>query len=165
MTREQWGRTRLNGDLVFTVSFSRVQSSLTPLLVLAAFVVSCSNPSGPCDESGGIRGEWTYEATQDAPASGTLNGSMVISTRRCADFQGILDVVEVLPTGDSRRVSGPVSGTVLDSTLVRFEVVIGGATREHLARIRADSITGDWVQALSGAAASGRFAGRRVGAP
>ena len=162
MTSEQWGQTRLNGDALRAIGFARVQSSLTPLLLLAS-AIACSSPSAPCDEPGRMRGEWTYQATQEAPASATLNGSMVISTRRCADFQGVLDVVEVLPTGDSRRVSGPVSGTVLDSTLVRFEVIIGGTTREHLARLSADSITGDWVQALSGAAASGRFAGRRVG--
>src|SRR5262245_53445628 len=118
-------------------------------LVLAV-CVSCSTPSGPCNDTGGPRGEWTYQATQDAPTSATIHGSMVITTRRCSDFQGILDVVEVLPTGESRRVSGPVSGTVLDSTLFRFEAVIGGATREHLARVRADSMTGDWVQALAG---------------
>jgi hypothetical protein len=134
-------------------------------LLLVSSTVSCSSPSGPCDETGDIRGEWTYQATQDAPAPATLHGSMVISTRRCADFQGAIDIVEVLPTGESRRVSGPVSGTVLDSTLIRFEAVVGGATREHLARLRADSITGDWIQALTGGAASGRFAGQRVGPP
>ena len=136
-----------------------------PLLLLVACTVSCSSPSGPCDEPGDIRGEWTYQATQDATTSATLHGSMVISTRRCGDFQGVLDVVEVRPTGESRRVSGPVTGTLLDSTLVRFEASVGGTMREHLARIHADSITGDWIQALTGAAASGRFAGRRVGPP
>ena len=165
MISEQWGQTRLSGWESCCDKQVAVQSSLTPLLLLVASVVSCSSPSEPCDEPDTMRGEWTYQATQDAPASATVHGSMVISTRRCADFQGVLDVVEVLPTGDSRRVSGPLSGTVLDSTLVRFEAIIGGATREHLARISADSITGDWVQALSGAAASGRFAARRVGPP
>lgn len=132
-------------------------------LVLLASTVSCSSLAGPCEETGDIGGEWTYQATQDTPAPATLHGSMVISTRRCADFQGVLDIVEVLPTGESRRVSGPVSGMVLDSTLVRFEAVVGGETREHLARLRADSITGDWIQALTGGTASGRFAGRRTG--
>ena len=37
-----------------------------------------------------------------------------------------MDVVEALTTGETRRMAGPVSGTVVDSTLVRFEAALGG---------------------------------------
>jgi len=87
---------------------------------------------------------------------------MVITARQCADFQGTLDAVELLATGESRRVTGFISGTMFDSSLFRFDAVIAGDAREHLARVRADSIVGDWVQSSNGAVRSGRFAGQRL---
>jgi hypothetical protein len=125
-------------------------------------ILGCSTPSGVCESEDGIDGQWTYEATQETPVPASIHGTMVITSGLCSDFQGSLDAVEVLATGESRRVSGFVSGTMLDSSLFRFEAVIAGDAREHLARIRSDSIAGDWVQSASGVARSGRFGGKRM---
>ena len=133
---------------------------MTGLVATAA--LGCSMPSGTCESVNGIDGQWTYEATQESPVPASIHGTMVIAPRECSDFHGSLDAVEVLATGESRRVSGFVSGTMLDSSLFRFEVVIGGEAREHLARVRSDSIAGDWVQASNGASRSGRFGGTRM---
>jgi hypothetical protein len=51
---------------------------------------------------------------------------------------------------------------MFDSSLFRFDAVIAGDAREHLARVRSDSIVGDWVQSSNGAVRSGRFAGQRL---
>ena len=130
--------------------------------LLATTVAGCSTPSGACESVDGLDGHWSYEATQESPVPASIRGSMVITSRLCSDFQGSLDAVELLATGESRRVTGFVSGTMLDSSLLRFEAVIAGDAREHLARIRSDSITGDWVQSANGAARSGRFGGKRM---
>ena len=130
--------------------------------LLATTVLGCSTPSGACESVGGLDGQWTYEATQESPVPASIRGSMVITSRLCSDFQGTLDAVELLATGESRRVTGFVSGTMLDSSLFRFEAVIAGDAREHLARIRSDSIAGDWVQSANGVARSGRFGGKRM---
>ena len=122
----------------------------------------CSTPSGACESANRIDGQWTYEAIQESPVPASIHGTMVIASRECSDFHGSLDAVEVLATGESRRVSGFVSGTMLDSSLFRFEASIGGDTREHLARVRSDSIAGDWVQSENGVARSGRFGGARM---
>jgi hypothetical protein len=94
--------------------------------------------------NGAVTGRWSYEATQEVPVRAQISGSMVISSANCVDFQGVLDAVEMLATGESRRVGGRVSGTIVAASLIRFEAVVGDGTREHIARLAADSLTGEW---------------------
>jgi hypothetical protein len=127
----------------------------------AAVAAGCASPTATCDGAGSVTGNWSYSATQETPVAGTLTGSLVISSQNCTDFQGALDVVEQLGTGESRRVAGPVSGSLVDGDVARFEVTLGGVGREHLARLRGDSITGSWVETGGSLQGNGRFAGRR----
>lgn len=92
---------------------------------------------------------------------GSLTGSLVISSQSCTDFQGALDVIEQLTTGESRRIVGPLSGSLVDTDVARFEVTSGGVGREHLARFNGDSITGSWVEIGGSLPGNGRFGGRR----
>ena len=141
-----------------------MRSTWRRVAAMAAVVIpfACSNPTASCESNAGLSGQWTYAATQESPVPASMSGTMVIASRQCADFQGTLDVVESFATGESRRVAGFISGTTFDSSLIRFESVIAGEAREHLARIWQDSISGDWIQSSNGAARSGRFAGHRV---
>ena len=125
--------------------------------------MACSSPSAVCDTDDGVTGRWTYAATQEVPVRAQISGSMVISSANCVDFQGVLDVVEELATGESRRVSGRVSGTIVSGDLIRFEAVVGDGTREHIARLASDSLTGDWVQAAGTIPGNGHFGARRAG--
>jgi len=140
-------------------------SSLRPLLAGALLTTlaawGCSSPTASCDEGHPVLGEWSYHATRESGVQGTISGSLVMESRNCSDLHGVIDVVEVLATGQSRRVAGPVSGTMVDSTLVRFEALLDGGSREHFARIRGDSIAGNWVETSSGASGAGPFSGRR----
>ncbi len=129
--------------------------------LLGVATVACSSPTSSCDATSRFSGNWRYQATQDVPVPGTLSGSLVITAGGCGDFQGAFDVVEVLATGESRRIAGPLSGTLLDSTLARFEVVLDGIGREHLARIVGDSLTGSWVESNGSPPGSGQFGGHR----
>jgi hypothetical protein len=128
-------------------------------------IVACSSPTSTCDApDGGIVGQWSIRGSLDAPVRGTLTGSIAVASANCTDFQGVMDLVEVLATGETRRVAGPVSGTIVDGTLVHFEASLGGGSREHLGRIEGDSLAGSWVEASGVAAGSGQFGGRRLGA-
>ncbi|HSA54603.1 MAG TPA: hypothetical protein VLE53_02815 [Gemmatimonadaceae bacterium] len=144
---------------------NRVAPSRPGLVAGALFTIlaawGCSSPTSSCGDVHPSLGEWSYQATRESGVHGTISGSLVIESRDCTDLHGVIDVVEVLATGESRRLAGPVSGTVVDSTLVRFEAVLGLERREHLARITGDSIAGNWVEISGGAAGSGPFGGRR----
>jgi autotransporter translocation and assembly factor TamB len=139
------------------------RASLLILPLLGA--LACSNATGSCNGTSPVRGQWSYRATREAPMQATITGSLLIEMRNCVDLQGSLDVVEVLPTGESRRIAGPVSGTVIDDGLVRFEAELGTAGREHFARFTGDSLTGTWIEVAGPAAGSGSFSGRRQATP
>jgi hypothetical protein len=130
-------------------------------LLAITFANACSNPTGACETADGIVGQWSYRATQESPARGAVSGTLVIASRNCVDFQGVMDVVETLATGESSRLAGPVSGTVVDAKLVHFEASLGADTREHLARLQGDSLAGSWVESSGTIPSSGQFGGRR----
>jgi hypothetical protein len=132
-------------------------------LVAATALVAgaCASPTASCDAAGAVTGHWSYAATQETPVHGTLTGSLVISSQTCTDFQGALDVIERLTTGESRRIAGPVSGSLVDTDVARFEVTLGGVGREHLVRLHGDSMSGSWVETGGSLQGNGRFGGRR----
>ncbi|HEX9563300.1 MAG TPA: hypothetical protein VF981_04985 [Gemmatimonadaceae bacterium] len=134
---------------------------MVALSVAVGAAGACTSPTSTCQEANGVMGTWAYDATQESPLPGSLSGSLVISSQHCTDFQGALDVVEVLATGETRRLVGPVSGTLVDATVARFEVSLGGVGRDHLARIARDSLAGSWVESAGPAPGTGRFGGRR----
>ena len=132
-------------------------------IALLAASQACVSPTENCVAPRRITGVWQYSAAQDAPASASLTGTLLISTQTCHDFDGVLDVIEVSGNGQSRRVAGPVSGVLVDSMMARFDATLGGdggADRQHLARFSADSVTGTWVEIGAASVLTGRFAGR-----
>jgi len=143
----------------------RNRRSMAVALVVVALTAaaSCSSPTASCDRASAIAGQWTYAATRESPVHGTISGSLAITAVNCVDLQGVMDVVETLTTGETRRMAGPVSGTVVDSTLVRFEAELGsgGGSREHFARVIGDSLAGTWVETTGGPSGAGPFSGRR----
>ena len=130
-------------------------------LVATLVVSACSSPAATCDQANVVAGQWSYRATRESPVPGTISGTLVLQSMTCVDLQGVIDVVEVLTTGETQHLAGPVSGTVVDSTLVRFEAILGGATREHFARLAGDSLSGTWIETTVGTGGAGPFAGSR----
>ena len=146
------------------MSGRRNRRSMAALLVVAlTAAASCSSPTASCDRASVVAGQWTYTATRESPVPGTISGSLSITSVNCVDLQGVMDVVETLTTGETRRMAGPVSGTVVDSTLMRFEAELGngGGSREHFARVIGDSLAGTWVETTGGPSGAGPFSGRR----
>ena len=131
--------------------------SLLVVLVASA----CENATATCDKPNVVSGQWAYRATRESPVPGTITGTLVLQSMNCVDLQGVIDVVEVLTTGETQHLAGPVSGTLVDSTLVRFEATLGGRSREHFARLSGDSLSGTWIETAVGAGGAGPFTGRR----
>lgn len=135
-----------------------------PLASIAAVALAtaCSNPtSSGCDQPGGVAGRWSYQGIQETPVRATIAGTIVLASSNCVDFQGTLDIVEVLAGGASRRLAGPVSGTMVEGTLLLFEASVDGASREHLGRLQGDTLSGTWVVSSGTQVGSGEFSGRR----
>ena len=130
-------------------------------LALTLAASACENATATCDTSNAVAGQWSYRATRESPVPGTITGTLVLQSMNCVDLQGVIDVVEVLTTGETQHLAGPVSGTLVDSTLVRFEATLGGGSREHFARLSGDSLSGTWIETAAGTGGAGPFSGRR----
>jgi hypothetical protein len=140
-------------------------NGLHSLIAIVFIASACSSPMASCCTGHPVRGQWSYRAARESPTQGSITGSLVLEMRNCVDLRGALDVIEVLATGESRRTAGPVSGTLIDSGLVRFEAVLGTSGREHFARIIGDSLAGSWIELAGSSAGSGSFSGRRQVTP
>ena len=130
-------------------------------LAITLLSSACENATATCDTPNAVSGQWTYRATRESPVPGTITGTLVLQSMNCVDLQGVIDVVEVLTTGETQHLAGPVSGTLVDSTLVRFEATLNGGSREHFARLSGDSLSGTWIETAVGTGGAGPFTGRR----
>ena len=111
-----------------------------------------------------VLGTWTYVGLQVAPGAANLTGSLLFTEQTGARIGGSMDFVESDAHGQQRRLAGPFSGRTVDSTTVDFELVLGVVTRRHVGRVKADSLTGTWVESSSSGlpTASGTFRAARV---
>lgn len=133
-------------------------------LLLPAFSVACTDSTEPCGTPVRVAGTWAYRALQTTPATATISGTLRLMTSACGQFTGSLDATEVDVSGGTTRMVGDVSGSLVDSTTVEFDVFLPARSRQHLAVFRGDSLQGDWFEPASGGA-NGSFVARRQGAP
>lgn len=99
-----------------------------------------------------MRGSWNYHGTQDSPAA-TLEGTLSINQQRGNQFTGSWSVIENT-AGSQQSLTGVVSGQVLDTAHVDFDVQVGSETRRHVARVASDSADGVWTEFSGGASGS-----------
>ncbi len=121
------------------------------LLVLTQACVSSTAASGDVAD---VRGTWEYTGTQAAPAL-TLEGAFVVASQSGDVVQGQLSWEERDPVGGSRLEGGPVSGRVIGTADVDFDVLLPSGGRRHVARLVADTMRGNWIQLSNGT--SGAF--------
>lgn len=119
----------------------------------------CGAGTEPGEPPVALVGAWTYEASQDAPAIATLEGTLRIDRQIGQRMEGSLDVIES-SDAESRRLTGLVTGLVLDAVTVDFDVLIEGVARRHVAEVRGDSIVGAWIDVRTGGS-SGTFTAAR----
>lgn len=110
-------------------------------------------------------GDWTYVGAQDTPTPLALTGPLAMRGAGGADaFEGTVALTESAPSGAVRTLSGPVSGVVVQDSILDFTAQLGGVSRRHVGVARGDSIRGTWADGAV-STASGSFVLRRTGAP
>ncbi len=132
-------------------------------LAALALATACSTvPTSPGGVAANVGGTWHYLAA--SAASPTVDGTLALTAGSGSGFTGSLDATEASALGQRLPLTGLVSGRASDATSIEFDIVIGSARlRHHVATVRADSITGTWIETGdSGAGASGSFRAGRI---
>lgn len=126
-------------------------------LVVCCIVASCKTPTD-CETATypSVVGPWTYTATQNAPTTANLTGTLVIGTQCGTTLTGTLDVTETDAQG-SRRRTGTLSGRTVDSVTLDFDVFLTTTGRRHVGALAGDSLKGTWIEPLDLGNASGSF--------
>jgi hypothetical protein len=131
-------------------------------LITLAFVAACSSTTAPAGSSARVEGSWNYVSTNSSAAVAT-NGVLTVTPRNGSGFGGSFDGTTSEP-GGNRRVVGVLSGRMLDSVVVDFDLSMDGSALRHVGSVRGDSLVGNWVETSSvGVVASGTFRARRLG--
>lgn len=137
---------------------------LGALALVQVSVLACIDTTAPDGTYAQVAGGWTYTGTQAEPAR-QLEGDFVVSNQNGDLITGTITFLESDGVGNVDLRGGPVSGRVIETTDVDFDLTLGAAQRRHVARISAngDTIQGVWVQPADGL--SGTFLAIRQPSP
>ncbi|MFL5559541.1 MAG: hypothetical protein ACJ794_12980 [Gemmatimonadaceae bacterium] len=120
-------------------------------IALAVMVSACLKSTEPQASVLDLKGSWSYTAVQSSPVPETLTGTLTISRESGTSFQGRVDLVGVnSQSGESRLLSGLVSGSASGNDVIDFDADVDGTPRRHVGQIVADTIAGTWVGSSSG---------------
>lgn len=128
-------------------------------LVLAG--TGCQSPTDCGPDNSGLVGSWRYTAVQEIPGQGQVSGTLVVSAVACDLLSGQLDITTTDAQGATRRMAGPVQGSISSSGGLRFEAELADGIRRHLATVTGDSLAGSWVNVGEDGTAAGPFGGKR----
>jgi hypothetical protein len=123
----------------------RLLRILAPLV--AAAVGGCSGLNDPSATDVQLVGSWHYVAAQTSGNRVTYDGTLVISQQEGRTFAGGLDAEATVPQGGVVRVNGVVSGRVVSSSSVDFDLQFPDDVRRPVGSIAGDTITGSWATA------------------
>ena len=137
-------------------SLGRSRSRAVMITAMIVGITACLKSTEPQPSLLALSGVWNYSGVQTGPVRETLSGTLTISRESGTSFQGRLDLVgQNSQTGESRLLSGLVSGSLAGTNTVDFDADLE-APRRHVGQITADTITGTWVES-SGGMSSGTF--------
>ena len=109
-----------------------------------------------------LTGDWDYTGVQTGAVRENLAGQLRILSESGTSFQGRLEIVGTNDSGQSRVLTGVVSGTG-ESDVVDFDAHVEAGARRHVGQVVADTITGTWVgSAPGGSVSSGTFRAQRA---
>lgn len=109
-----------------------------------------------------LTGDWIYTGVQTGAVRENLSGQLRILSESGTTFQGRLDIVGTNEAGDSRVMTGLVSGSG-EAEVVDFDAHVGAAARRHVGQVVADTIAGTWVTSSPGGTlSSGTFRAERA---
>jgi hypothetical protein len=132
------------------------------VLGLSFLGAACAIPTDNCTPPANIVGTWTYASHQQLSAgSVTTSGAMVVQHQSCQDFDGTIDVVQQDAAGQRTRLSGRVTGRLLDASSLEFDAQLTAVPRQHLATLKGSVMTGSWLEVSGTAGASGDFTSER----
>ncbi|HKS06298.1 MAG TPA: hypothetical protein VJR92_08310 [Gemmatimonadaceae bacterium] len=124
------------------------------VVALVAFSSACIDVTDGGAAAVNMSGAWEYTATQTSP-SADLTGVLTVSSQDGELLGGSVSWEERTGPGTTRLLSGAVSGRLIGTDDVDFDVLLSEGTRRHVGRLVADTIRGTWVQIGSGT--SGEF--------
>jgi len=129
-------------------------------LIALVCIAACDSGTSPNESATDVRGTWSYIADQSTPPL-DLQGSLSITQQDGANFSGRIELQEKNAQGTIRNRVGVVSGRVIAADAVDFDAFIDEEPRRHVARIRADSMTGSWAESRQ-LPLTGKFSARRT---
>jgi hypothetical protein len=125
------------------------------LLLLPLVGAACLGTTEPGTGARDLRGAWRYTADQVAPTL-QLSGDLVIETQRGGEMAGRLAWEERDGSGAVTVTGGALTGLMLGTADVDFDVLLAGGARRHVGRLVADTMTGSWVEPARGRSGSFR---------
>lgn len=136
------------------------RTSRAALLAALLFTAACEGPTGVGHADARFDGDWRYHADV-AGAATAIDGQLRLAGAQVGAIEGALDAEQVESTGARSALPGLVTGVVTADGVARLEVRLAdGRVRTHYARVRGDSLVGEWID--SGARpATGAFRAAR----
>ena len=130
-------------------------------LITIGVAAGCLRSTEPGSGQVQLTGTWSYSGTQTGAVRENLLGELRILSESGSTFEGRLDIVSTNEGGDSRVMSGSVSGSA-ESDVVDFDAHVEASARRHVGQVVGDTITGTWVGSTpGGSVSSGTFRAER----
>ena len=130
-------------------------------LITVVIAAGCLKSTEPRPGHVQLTGTWSYTGTQTGAVRENLVGELRVLSESGSTFEGRLDIVGTNEAGNSRVMSGSVSGSA-ESDVVDFDAHVEASPRRHVGQVVGDTITGTWVASTpGGSVSSGTFRAER----
>ena len=126
-----------------------------------ALALACDSPSDTGGDAIDVRGVWSYTAAQESPTL-TIRGSIRVDLQTGREFSGTAEFNETDVQGTQINRSGQLSGRVVGTSAVDFDIFFDNTARRHVAAIANDSLHGTWARTGVVPPITGSFSAKRI---
>ena len=138
-----------------------LRAALSSLLAIGAGA-GCLSSTASQPTHTQLTGDWSYTGAQTGAVRENLAGQLRILSESGTSFQGRLEIVGTSDAGETRVMTGLVSGSA-HSDVVDFDAHVESGARRHVGQVVADTIKGTWVgTSPGGGLSSGTFRAERA---
>lgn len=130
------------------------------VLPLVLMLTACGSATDNDIAARSMLGNWSYDGVQTTPTALTVRGTLRIDQQSGNEFSGTATFSETDVQGTRRDRTGQLSGRVLGSNAVDFDIFIEESARRHVGGISMDSMSGDWARTASIPQVRGKFSAR-----